>query len=249
MDEHPDLSPYANVAELEYREHVQPQHDTPETFVAKIRASGRLALLPYLQQRGVLRPAGDVLEIGAGSGWLTAELSKLPSVRSVTAVDFSDWLVSRVMPGVFALLDADVAKITRRRGDFHDLRPLGAARFDYVFADSALHHATDVSVVLREAARVLQPGGALVALREPVAPILSSRLRRLRAETEQALKEHGVEEPLYSRAEWSRFFREAGLRLEWHDVVLSRGIRGAAAKLLNGISKADYCLVGRPASR
>jgi SAM-dependent methyltransferase len=242
------FSPYANLHELDYRDRVQRHEASAASMVSKVRASGRLQLLPYLRARNLVVPRGAILEIGAGSAWLSAELSKIDAVSSVTAVDFSDWLVSEIMPVVFAELGADVGKIERRRGDFHDLSGFGPARFDWVFADSALHHATDVTRVLREVAAVLKQGGSLVALREPVKPLLAGRIQQSRAEVEKALQEHGVPEPLYSRREWDQFFAGSGLDLRWHPVVLSSGLRGAAGRLLNGITKADYCLIGtRPA--
>jgi SAM-dependent methyltransferase len=245
MDDRSKFTSHANFDELTYRDQIQPLTDTPESFVAKIKASGRLSLLPYLREQRIIEPHGDILEVGAGSAWLSAELSKIPAVRSVTALDFSEWLVSRVMPPIFEAFRAETRKIERRRGDFHDLSAFGPARFDWVFADSALHHATDVPLVLRQIGCVLKPGGALVALREPVAPVLSWRIRRMRAQTERALQEHGVEEPLYSRREWNAFFASAGLRLEWRDVILSQGLRGIVGRALNGITKADFCLIGR----
>ena len=244
MSEHPALTPLANIKELEYRDRIQPTHDSPAAMLAKIRSSGRLRILPYLRSAGILRPSGGVLEIGAGSGWLSAELSKLPAVTRVVAVDFSEWLVDDVMPEIQRALEARVEKIERLRGDFHDLSFLNGRRFDFVFADSALHHATDVPRVLREAARVLQPHGRIVAVREPVRPILASRVVQSRAAVERALQEHGVHEPLYSRAEWRRFFDDAGLDLTFEPVVFSRGLRGRVARALNGVSKADYCLIG-----
>lgn len=73
--------------------------------------------------------------------------------------------------------------------------------------------------------------------------MFAGRPKHARAETEKALKEHGVVEPLYSNPEWNQFFAGAGLALRWHDVILSRGLRGFATRSLNGITKADYCLV------
>jgi 2-polyprenyl-3-methyl-5-hydroxy-6-metoxy-1,4-benzoquinol methylase len=238
-------SAYANLEELKYRDSVQSEQDTPAGLLRKIRASGRLELLPYLRQHRIVEPSGAVLEIGAGSGWLSAELSKLTRVDTVTTLDFSEWLVSTVMPEIFSALGACTSKIERRRGDFHDLSALGVDRYDWVFADSALHHATDVARVLKEVVAVLRPRGSVVALREPVAPIFSWHLRRRRAGTADTLKAHGVEEPLYARSEWEQFFAAAGLRLEWNGIFLSSGIRRIVAQALNGITKADYCLLGR----
>jgi SAM-dependent methyltransferase len=240
----PHLSPHANVRELKYRDDIQRLSDSAAGFVNKVRASGRLRLLPYLREHDIAKPSGNVLEIGAGSGWLSAELSKLSAVEAVTTVDFSNWLVNDVMPEVFGMLGAASEKITRRMGDFHDMPFLAPASFDWVFADSALHHATDVHRLLAEICRVLKPDGRLVGLREPVRPLFAWKLKHTRQDTVDALHEHGVEEPLYSRREWSAFFRSAGFRVRWEPLTFSTGWRGAASRLANGIVKADYVILG-----
>ena len=74
--------------------------------------------------------------------------------------------------------------------------------------------------------------------------MLAGRLVQSRAGGDRALQEHGVNEPLFSRAEWRRFFDDAGLSLRLEHVVLSRGLSGRLARALNGVTKADYCLIG-----
>ena len=238
------LSDLANREELRYREEIQARAESPEAFVRKIQASGRLQLLSHLRSHGVIQPAGEILEIGAGAGWLSAQLSLVPEVSLITATDFSPRLVNEVMPVVARALAANQAKIARRVADFHQL-PFEAHTFDWVFADSALHHATDVVRVLTEVRRVLKPTGQLVAIREPVRPILAAWQVRARQEVVDSLSEHGVSEPLFSRSQWDNFFASAGFDLTWHDVSFSRGVRRWLALRMNGLLKADYCLVGR----
>jgi SAM-dependent methyltransferase len=239
------LSALANLDELRYREEVQARSESPETFLRKIEASGRLRLPAHLQREGVIQPAGDILEIGAGAGWLSALLSTVPDVSRVVATDFSSRLVNDVMPVVAQALGADMAKLTRRVADFHQL-PFERAAFDWVFADSALHHATDVTQLLVELRRVLKTGGRLVALREPVRPVVALWQVRARQGTVDQLETFGVPEPLFSHAEWNRFFRDAGFELSWHGVSFSRGLRRRLSLAMNGLFKADYCLVGAP---
>jgi SAM-dependent methyltransferase len=241
------LSDLANLRELRYREEEQARTDSPEAFLRKIRASGRLELPEYLRKSGVIDPAGRVLEVGAGAGWLSALLSKCPGVVEVVATDFSPRLVNQVMPVVALALDADQTKLTRQVADFHQL-PFDEQSFDWVFADSALHHATDVTRLLIELRRVLKPDGRLVAIREPVRPRLARWQLRSRQDTVDHLETFGVPEPLFSRAQWERFFADAGFRLVWHPVSFARGMRRWLSHAANGLFKADYCLIGIPRS-
>lgn len=239
------LSELANRDELRYREEVQARTDSPESFVRKIRQSGRLQLLPHLRACGLVEPAGQVLEIGAGSGWLSAQLSLVPAVERAVATDFSPRLVREVMPVVADDLGADRAKLTHETADFHAL-PFPPGSFDFVFADSALHHATDVTRVLREARRVLRPSGRLIALREPVRPVFAWFELRARRGVVCELANEGVPEPLYTRAEWEGFFEDAGFRLTWHGISFSHGLRRFASSMTNGVFRADYCMIGNP---
>jgi SAM-dependent methyltransferase len=164
-------------------------------------------------------------------------------VEQVTATDFSVRLVNEVMPHVAKALGADESKLTRRVADFHAL-PFDDRSFDWVVADSALHHGTDVVRVLSEARRVLRPGGRLLAVREPVRPVLAAWQVRARESTVEELSHHGVSEPLYRRGEWNSFFADAGLDVRWFSVSFSRGIRRWLSLASNGLLKADYCIVG-----
>lgn len=99
--------------------------------------------------------AGDVLDIASGDGILAELLA--PAARTITCIDASERVVEaarrrlRARPNVKVLL-----------GDMHKLAlPDGA--FDLVLLMHALTYTTDPGVVLQEAARVLRPGGRLVA--------------------------------------------------------------------------------------
>src|SRR5204863_3736040 len=123
--------------------------------------------IPFLQKRCHIEFHGRILEIGAGAGWLSGELSKLPRVVEVTTTDFSSKLLKEQAPRVFKMLKAHAAKISRTPADFHELGSPGDY-FDFVVSSSVLHHATNIVQVLREVKRVLKPGGRFVAIRELV---------------------------------------------------------------------------------
>ncbi len=98
----------------------------------------------------------DVLDIGAGRGAVTGAVAAArPPARSITAGDTSPAMVRRLaqvaVPGVrVRMLDAQAL-------DLPD------ASFDVVFAGFVLSVLPDTAAAVREVARVLRPGGSLVA--------------------------------------------------------------------------------------
>ena len=196
--------------------------------------------VPFLIRKCGLEFRGRVLEIGAGSAWLSAEISKLPGVVEVVATDFSPKLLKEQAPKVFKWLNASSRKITRMPADFHKL-DFPDNYFDAVVCSTVLHHASNIVQVLREAKRVLKPGGKLVAIREPVWPLmkLKSRARML-----QKLMTTGVDERFYTVADYKEFFRQAALPLEVKRVSLSRGFKYYVDKLVNGLTHARYAFIG-----
>jgi ArsR family transcriptional regulator len=101
-----------------------------------------------------LADLGDVLDIACGDGVL-AELMT-GQARSVTGVDISPTLIAAARER----LKGD-AHVTFVEGDMHAL-PLEAGRFDHVFLMHALAYTRRPHDAVREAARVLRPGGRLV---------------------------------------------------------------------------------------
>jgi ubiquinone/menaquinone biosynthesis C-methylase UbiE len=188
---------------------------------------------------------GRVLEIGAGGAWFSAELSKLPNVVEVITTDYSSKLLQEQAPKVFKLLNANGAKITRMPADFYALG-FPANYFDYVVCSSVLHRTANMVSVLREVKRVLKPGGRLVAIREPVWPLMKLQSRaKARAQVVAA----GVADPFYSLADYREFFLQAGLTLEPRRVNLSRGFRYYVNKIVNGLTHARYAFVSTKRSK
>lgn len=98
---------------------------------------------------------GNVLDIASGDCAI-AELVA-PRSRRVTCVDLSPRVLSTGRDRMRALGHVGFA-----RGDMHRL-PFPDASFDQVLALACLTYATDPARVVAEAARVLRPGGSLVA--------------------------------------------------------------------------------------
>lgn len=96
------------------------------------------------------------LEIGCGAGAATRKLAGLPGVSEVTAIDPSEiFLVSARK----ALSDLPTVKFYQ--GDARSLA-FEDEKFDLVLSHTVLCHIPDVERAVREAFRVLAPGGQLV---------------------------------------------------------------------------------------
>jgi SAM-dependent methyltransferase len=136
--------------------------------------------------------SGQVLEIGAGTGWCAAWLSRLPHVEKVYAVEYDAYAVEHLMPKVFAHADARADKIVRVLGSFNHM-PEAHGRMDMVVSIGAIHHSENLLATLTEVGRALKPGGYFVAL-EPCEPnSLSQREQEALGEREDpaAMRKYG----------------------------------------------------------
>jgi len=201
--------------------------------------------VPFLTRKCGLEFRGRILEIGAGGAWLSAELSKLPKVVELFATDLSPTLLRDQAPKVFELLNANAAKITRMPGDFHKL-DFPDSHFDFVVCSAALHDSANIVQVLREAKRLLKPGGKFVAIREPVWPLVKIKSRsRMVAK----LVATGVNERFYTLGDYKEFFRQAGLPLETKRVNVSLGFKYYFNAVVNGLTHARYAFIGTKRNR
>jgi SAM-dependent methyltransferase len=120
-------------------------------------------VVPLEKERG---PSLDVLDLGAGNGWLSARLSTRGH-RCVAAdlrLDDVDGLAAAVP---FA---RRLSRMFARVAASFDALPVKGRRFDLVVFDAAIHLAEDLARVLAEAVRAAAPGGRVAILDSPFYP-------------------------------------------------------------------------------
>jgi SAM-dependent methyltransferase len=120
------------------------------------RGLARAVVLPWALQRRKL--SGQVLEIGSGSGAMAAAMLDLfPDVQQLVATDYDPEMI------------ASMSRRLKRFGSRARCERLDAAQlpyddnsFDTVCSFAMLHHVLRWEDAVREAVRVLKPGGELL---------------------------------------------------------------------------------------
>jgi SAM-dependent methyltransferase len=238
-----EFSELADLDELRFREEVEDYEDPLANLVDWLEKKE----LPYLFEenlaRAGVRPAGTVVDLGAGSCWMSSLLARRPEVDRVIAIEFSQRRISEYGPVSMAYLEAPAEKIERVVADFY-AHGLGDEVADWVIIDAAFHHAADPVRLARVAHELLRPGGSFVLHREPV---LAAWQRGRKPTVED---EHGDFERVYRAGEYLDFLREAGFEASKYPAVvgrrtLKRRAQGSPAlRPLNGIAFSSWTFLG-----
>jgi ArsR family transcriptional regulator len=131
-------------------------HGAPDTNERQL-VPGR-SWAAWARALGHLLPPMVVADLGCGEGYLTIETSRWAS--NVIAIDRSPDVLKRAR----ALASRRrVSNVTWKRGELESL-PIGDATVDVALFSQALHHADDPARALREASRILVPGGRVLVL-------------------------------------------------------------------------------------
>ena len=157
------------------------------------------------------RPIGQLIDCGTGTGRML-ELLAARADRA-TGIDLSPAMLAVAR----ANLDrAGVRNVQLKQGDIYAL-PVARNTADFVLLHQVLHYLEDPGRALREAARVLAPGGRLIVV--DFAP-----------HDEESLRENHSHRRLgFSAAEVSPLLGDAGLDVDLHRNLLPRA--GEAGKL------------------
>ena len=110
---------------------------------------------------GALLPPVDAADFGCGSGILSLEMARW--AKSVIAIDSNAQTLARARERAEAAGPAVARRIRFVKDDLQALK-LGDRSLDLVVVSQSLHHVEEPAKVLREAARVLKPGGHVVVI-------------------------------------------------------------------------------------
>ena len=144
-----------------------------------------------------------VLDVGAGSGWLSHRLAALG--HRAVAVDALDDDVDGL--GATRHYAIDFASV---QADF-DALPFAPAQFDLVVFNGSLHYAADTAATLERAYRVLAPGGALVVMDSPMFRADGDGSAMVGAKMQRFMCECGFTDVVQPGAGYLTFARLAGI--------------------------------------
>ena len=142
-----------------------------------------------------------VLDLGCGGGHVAFNVA--PHVSEVVAYDLSPEMLAVVAS---TATERGLRNLVIQQGVAEKL-PFADASFDFVLSRFSAHHWRDVDAGMREAARVVKPGGtvAIVDAISPATPVLDTFLQ-----TVEMLRDPSHVRD-YTRAEWVAMMTRAGL--------------------------------------
>lgn len=124
-----------------------------------------LEAVKYLDWSAILKGEKlKILDLGCGTGWLSAYLSTFNNVTDIDALD-SDQNLLKMLPEIVTGLKGQVSKINPINALFSPILR-SDQYYDYIVSSSSLHHADNLYALARELFRGLKKGGKLVILNE-----------------------------------------------------------------------------------
>ncbi|MGA7811021.1 class I SAM-dependent methyltransferase [Bradyrhizobium sp.] len=171
-------------------------------LTSEVHAHG--ADLEALTELARRRPGARILDLGCGGGHVS--FGAAPHAGEVVAYDLSTDMLAVVEA---TAKERGLRNVNTRQGTAEDL-PFEDASFDVVLSRYSAHHWRDFAGGLREAARVLKPGG-VAGFVDAVAP--GTALRDTFFQTIEMLRDPSHVRD-YARAEWEACLAAAGLVCE-----------------------------------
>lgn len=162
-------------------------------------------------------PAGNLLDIGTGPGWLLAKLHEQSPALTIRGLDVSAAMVAEGQRNMAAVGLGDAVEIVE--GAANRL-PFGDASFDAVVSSGSMHHWKEPVAGLNETYRVLKPGSTALIydlVNDTPADVLRHAAREFGRFRIVFLRLHALEEPFYTCAHVEQLaldslFRQGGYR-------------------------------------
>ncbi len=160
-----------------------------------------------------LKPGEAILDVGCGPGFLLAEMAaEVGGSGKLSGIDSS--------PDMIALAHqrgAGIATLDLQQADALAL-PFADAAFDVVVSTQVYEYIADIAGALREAVRVLRPGGRLlIVATDWESSVWSNSDEARMARVLEAWREHGADSRLPRSL--PKRLREAGLLLDRVEVI------------------------------
>jgi SAM-dependent methyltransferase len=145
-------------------------------------------------------PQARVLDLGCGGGHVS--FNAAPHVAEVVAYDLSEDMLAAVAA---TAAERGLANIRTERGRVEAL-PFADASFDFVLTRYSAHHWDDLGAALREARRVLTPGGraGFADSASPGTPLIDTFVQAIELLRDPSHVRN------YSIAEWKAALKAAG---------------------------------------
>jgi ubiquinone/menaquinone biosynthesis C-methylase UbiE/DNA-binding transcriptional ArsR family regulator len=140
------------------------RHDRAMEYFNRLAGKFGRTYIPGRTWRGLahallrLLPPMEIADLGAGEGTLSQLLAR--TARKVIAVDNSAEMVAY---GSRLAAENGLKNLEYRQGDVEEL-PIADAGVDLVLFSQVLHHVASPQRALREARRILRPGGRIMIL-------------------------------------------------------------------------------------
>jgi SAM-dependent methyltransferase len=187
------------------------------------------------------RIAGRVIDLGAGTCWATAEVSRLNRVTEIVALDLSARFLTTVGARIIVHHQGRMEKVRFAVSKFDQI-PFPNEYFDCVMLIAALHHAIAPLLVLLESRRVLRLGGILLVIEQPAAVLGISRRRKSGLTLTAA---SGATEIAYTRGELDYLLACAGFgqrKFKAVGMFSKNPLKSFARRTLRGLGLEDLVL-------
>lgn len=157
-------------------------------------------------------PEWTVVDVATGGGHTALRLA--PHVRLVIAVDLAPRMLSAARRHAAGHAGAPILFVCAAAGAL----PLATAQVDLVTCRIAPHHFPDVAAFVREAARLLRPGGRLV-VQDHLLPDDGTAAREV--DDFERLRDPSHHRA-FNRAEWRAYLEAAALTVEQEAEIVKR---------------------------